>query len=103
MRVRRPPASMFRVALIALPLSFALTACETLQDLNPLEEKKAPLTGDRKPVFPQGVPGVEFNAPPQQPSNSNIDVQQQPQQPQANPDGPQNANRNDDPWAGQRR
>src|SRR5262249_54531220 len=48
--------------------------CETLEKLNPFEEKKIPITGDRRAVFPTGVPGVAYDAPPQQPSNSNVPV-----------------------------
>jgi hypothetical protein len=60
------------------------------------------------------VPGVQYNAPPQQPTNSNVQIppQQQvsPDNPDAQPQAPQQApnapaanNNNEDPWAGQRR
>ena len=68
----RSPLRLLRLALVALPL--ALAGCETLEKLNPFEEKKTPLAGERKAVFDRGVPGVEFNAPPQQPSNSNVQL-----------------------------
>lgn len=97
---------LLRVALLALPLASMLAACETLESLNPMEEKKTPLAGDRRQVFPQGVPGVEFNAPPTQPSNSNVQIP--PHEPNAATDAttaPNNPNaaNNEDPWAGQRR
>lgn len=104
--------SSLRIALLLAPLSFGLAACETLENLNPFDEqgKKTPLSGDRRPVFPEGVPGVQYNAPPTQPTNSNIQVTPQEMQ-QQNPDalapnspaprGPQAPS--DDPWAGQRR
>lgn len=63
-----------RLAFFALPLMLALAGCETLDAFNPFEEKKTPLQGERRAVFPSGVPGVEFNAPPPQPANSNIPI-----------------------------
>jgi hypothetical protein len=66
------PAFFLRCALIALPL--AMTACE---DFTMFDEKKVPLAGDRKPLFPNGVPGVSSNAPVLQPSNSNIPIDTQ--------------------------
>jgi hypothetical protein len=61
-------------ALVGLSLGIVLGGCETLEKLNPFEEKQTPLPGVRKPLFPEGVPGVEFGAPPPQPSNSNIPI-----------------------------
>jgi hypothetical protein len=118
---------LFRLAVVVLPLMLA--ACE---DADIFAEKKVPLPGVRKEVFPGGVvPGVDYNQPPVQPSNSNISVNtevskqllrdepttaptppqeaQQPsrgraaQQPKAAPrrGGAQNADP-DDPWAGAR-
>lgn len=116
---------IFRLAVIVLPL--VLAACE---DADIFAEKKVPLPGVRKEVFPGGVPGVDYNQPPVQPSNSNISINtevpkqllrdeptatpapeeaQQPargraaQQPKAAPRraGTRNADP-DDPWAGAR-
>jgi hypothetical protein len=115
--------SFFRVALLLAPFSLALSACETLENLNPLDtDKKTPLSGDRRALFPQGVPGVQYNAPPTQPTNSNVQIppqdmqqnqtpdaapQQQPSSPPARQArtkrGPAQQNADDDPWAGQRR
>lgn len=61
-------------ALLALSIGFAIAGCETLEKLNPFDQKQPPLPGTRKPLFPEGVPGVEFGAPPPQPSNSNIPI-----------------------------
>jgi hypothetical protein len=61
-------------ALLALSIGFAIAGCETLDKLNPFDQKQPPLPGTRKPLFPEGVPGVEFGAPPPQPSNSNIPI-----------------------------
>jgi hypothetical protein len=81
-------------AALVLALGLGVSACESLDKMNPFKEKEVPLTGDRKPLFPEGVPGVQFGAPPSQPTNSNIPInppaagdqqqsqQQQVQQPQ---------------------
>lgn len=102
---------LFRVALLLAPLSLGLAACETLENMNPFDEKKAPLSGNRRSVFPEGVPGVQYKQPPTQPSNSNIAVT--PQQDTSNPN-PEAQNQNtpaprgpaqnnsDDPWAQRR-
>jgi len=63
---------LLRCAFVALPL--VMTACE---NLDWFDEKKTPLAGDRKPLFPSGVPGVSSNAPVLQPSNSNIPIDTQ--------------------------
>ncbi len=102
--------SLIRIALLLAPLALGLAACETLENLNPFDEqsKKTPLSGARRPLFPEGVPGVQYNAPPTQPSNSNIQVAPETQNPDATPQnvppprGPAQ-NQSDDPWAGQRR
>ena len=61
---------IFRLAVLLLPL--AIAACE---DGDLFAEKKVPLAGSRKELFPGGVvPGVDYNQPPVQPSNSNISV-----------------------------
>jgi hypothetical protein len=61
-------------ALLALSIGFAIAGCDTLDKLNPFDQKQPPLPGVRKPLFPEGVPGVEFGAAPPQPSNSNIPI-----------------------------
>ncbi|MEW6254448.1 MAG: hypothetical protein AB1592_00710 [Pseudomonadota bacterium] len=63
----------FRLSL-AFACAFALAGCETLEKINPFGEKETPLVGDRRPVFPQGVPGVSYSEPVAQPSNANIAV-----------------------------
>jgi hypothetical protein len=63
---------LLRCLLVALPLATAACA-----DFDLFDEKKTPLAGDRKPVFPSGVPGVKYNAPPLQPTNSNIPIDTQ--------------------------
>ena len=66
------PSLLLRCALVALPL--AMAACE---NFDVFDEKKTPLAGDRKQIFPTGVPGVNYNAPPMQPTNSNIPIDTQ--------------------------
>lgn len=65
---------MFRPMRLALAFALAagLAGCESLEKMNPFGEKETPLPGERRPVFPQGVPGVNYSAPMGQPSNSNI-------------------------------
>lgn len=56
-------------------LGLGLTACESLQDLPSMfERRQPPLPGDRQPVFPEGVPGVDRSIP--QPANAPPDVAQ---------------------------
>ncbi len=66
------PSLLLRCVLIALPL--AMTACA---DFDLFDEKKTRLAGERKPIFPGGVPGVNYNTPPMQPTNSNIPIDTQ--------------------------
>ncbi len=107
---------LVRIALIALPLAFATAGCDVmdyLADNNPLETKKKPLDGTRKPVFPGGVPGIEYNQPPPQPTNSNIPLSAAPPpEQQVEPQNPRQPARparaaqrqapgatGDDPWS----
>jgi hypothetical protein len=69
-----------RVILLALlPLSVGLSGCGTfwdgansltdkfsdvMYDFNPFGTGKKPLPGERRPVFPEGVPGVHQGIPP---------------------------------------
>ncbi|MGD9846880.1 MAG: hypothetical protein AB7O60_11760 [Variibacter sp.] len=60
--------------LLAACLAFGLSGCETsdlidsvqakVQDFNPFGVTKTPLKGERREVFPGGVPGVEQGIPP---------------------------------------
>jgi len=74
---------MNRVFLLALvPVALALGGCETssfwdsannvqdkfqdaLADFNPFGANKKPLPGERRAVFPEGVPGVQQGVPPE--------------------------------------
>lgn len=59
-------ASIARVAVVtAVVLAGALASgCDTLDNLQLWDTKKK-LEGDRKPVFPDGVPGVNPGVPPE--------------------------------------
>ncbi|MEI8144412.1 MAG: hypothetical protein WCH83_03010 [Alphaproteobacteria bacterium] len=81
--------SILRVTLLAAA-SVPLMACESLQDIPSLFERKpAPLPGDRRDVFPGGVPGIDRTI--QQPANAPPDanpVQGQPPGGGPSPDQP---------------
>ncbi len=65
--------SRLRRALLLVPvlgLTLGAAGCETLDSLNPFAEREKPLPGPRQPVFPEGVPGVDYNQAPPQPANS---------------------------------
>jgi len=57
-----------RRSLFALPLlcmSLALAGCENMDPAYWLPDNKKKLTGDRREVFPEGVPGVIQGVPPE--------------------------------------
>ncbi len=58
--------SFVRVILISFALSAGLlaAACDTLENLSIFDNKKK-LPGERRPVFPEGVPGVSQGIPPE--------------------------------------
>ncbi len=74
-----------RVVLLAAvaALAPALAGCENF-DMDKLDvfglSQKKPLPGDRKPLFPEGVPGVSQGIP-QEYQKSYVEQQQQQQQP----------------------
>ncbi len=112
-------AARFRSArhlLFAAALSLGLAGCEGgLDFLDFMNPTKKPVPGERKPVFPAGIPGIEYNAPPAQPANANIPLSMAPQTPAtppeatpaqpANPRAPRPAQKpktSGDPWDGTR-
>ena len=52
------------LAAIVAATGPVLSACDTLDTFEIFDSKKK-LTGDRKPVFPEGVPGVASGVPPE--------------------------------------
>ncbi|MFS8035405.1 hypothetical protein ACI7BZ_00315 [Xanthobacter sp. AM11] len=80
MSMTRSASGALRLAL-ALALALAAAGCETLEKMNPFEEKEKALPGARQPVFPQGVPGVDYSTPLSQPSNANAPIDQLPAPP----------------------
>ncbi len=72
------------VAFLALA-GFGLGACEQMADMIP--DSKKPLPGERKLLFPEGVPGVSQGVPPEL-MRSN---QQASQPPQGQPGAPADA------------
>lgn len=67
---RRPRLRRVLGLLPVLGMAFAMAGCESFDKINPFVEKEKPLPGARAPVFPEGVPGVDYSAPPPQPANS---------------------------------
>jgi len=58
------------LSAVMMAVSLALVGCDTadtmdkLTDMIPFGDNKKPLPGERKEVFPQGVPGVPQGVPP---------------------------------------
>ena len=67
------------LALLVVSLGGALAGCDSLETFQFWDTKKK-LPGDRKPVFPSGVPGVEQGIPPEL-----MKGYQEPQQPVLDP------------------
>ena len=58
---------MTHMLLLGLMLGTGLSlgACDSLDNLTNMLDTKKRLSGDRRPVFPDGVPGVEMGVPPE--------------------------------------
>jgi hypothetical protein len=104
-----------RNLLLAAALSLGVAGCETALDIfdkfDFSSASKKPLAGDRRAVFPAGVPGIEANAQPAQPTNANVPLSMAPQTPAApeatpgQPAGPRATQRRKNPadaWDGTR-
>ncbi len=66
-----------RILLVAILLALGVAGCDGLDFFDKLDfltPAKKPIVGDRRAVFPEGVPGVEYGTPPPQPTNSNIPI-----------------------------
>ncbi|MGE4371539.1 MAG: hypothetical protein AB7E29_01360 [Xanthobacter sp.] len=59
---------------LAIGLAVSVSGCESIDKFNPFGEKEKKLSGSRQPVFPEGVPGVEYGAPRSQPTNTNAQL-----------------------------
>lgn len=86
-------AARFRIArnlLLAAALSLGAAGCESATDifdkLDFMSTPKKPVPGERRAVFPTGVPGIETNALPAQPTNANVPLSMAPQTPATPPE-----------------
>lgn len=86
-------AVRFRIArnfLLAAALSLGVAGCEggldILDKLDFMSSAKKPVVGERRAVFPTGVPGIELNAAPAQPTNANVPLSMAPQTPATPPE-----------------
>ena len=50
---------------LLLGTGLSLGACDTIDNLTNMLDTKKRMPGDRRPVFPDGVPGVEMGVPPE--------------------------------------
>src|SRR5215468_2331126 len=64
--MRPPPRRLARLvlAMVVAATGPVLSACESLDTFEIFDTKKK-LAGERKPVFPEGVPGVASGVPPE--------------------------------------
>jgi hypothetical protein len=58
------PVTRLVLAAAVIAAGPLLSACDSLDALDMFDSKKK-LTGDRRPVFPEGVPGVVSGVPPE--------------------------------------
>lgn len=71
MTIDRPDRRLVLRAGMLSALGLGLAGCETLQDIPAMFERRSPpIPGERRPVFPEGVPGIDRSI--QQPANSPI-------------------------------
>jgi hypothetical protein len=79
-----------RNLLLATALSLGAAGCESGLDifdkLDFFTPEKKPVPGERRAVFPAGIPGIEYNAPPAQPTNANVPLSMAPQTPAPTPE-----------------
>jgi outer membrane biosynthesis protein TonB len=60
----RPLARLGFVMVLAAAAAL-VSGCDTLENVGSLLDNKTKLAGERKPVFPEGVPGVTPGVPPE--------------------------------------
>src|SRR5262245_6596359 len=75
-------AAPFFLSALLVSTGLMLGACDTIDNLTALLDTKKKLPGDRKPVFPEGVPGVSMGVPPEMMKGYHDQQQQQLQQQQ---------------------
>ena len=109
-------AVRFRIVrnlLLAAALALGVAGCETALDIfdkfDFTNASKKPLAGERRAVFPAGVPGIETNPQPAQPTNANVPLSMAPQTPATAPEAtpgrpasPQRRKNPADAWDGTR-
>jgi outer membrane biosynthesis protein TonB len=59
------PLARLGFAMVLAAAAALVSGCESLENLGSLLDTKTKLSGDRKPVFPEGVPGVTPGVPPE--------------------------------------
>jgi outer membrane biosynthesis protein TonB len=59
------PLARLGFAMVLAAAAALVTGCDTLENIGSLLDNKTKLPGDRKPVFPEGVPGVTPGVPPE--------------------------------------
>ncbi len=79
-----------RNLLLAAALSLGVAGCESsldiLDKLDFMSSQKKPIVGERRAVFPTGVPGIDTNPAPAQPTNTNVPLSMAPQTPATPPE-----------------
>jgi len=58
------PLARLVLAAVVVAAGPVLSACDSLDTFELFDSKKK-LTGERKPVFPEGIPGVSTGVPPE--------------------------------------
>ena len=53
------------LTVLLIVTGFTLGACDSIDTLTNMLDTKKKLSGERKPVFPEGVPGVSMGVPPE--------------------------------------
>src|SRR5271169_2150140 len=59
------PLARLGFAMVLAAAAALVSACDTLENVGSMLDNKTKLSGDRKPVFPEGVPGVTPGVPPE--------------------------------------
>ena len=59
------PLARLGFAMVLAAAAALVSGCESLENLGSMFDTKTKLPGERKPVFPEGVPGVTPGVPPE--------------------------------------